>query len=171
VNVFTGLLSQVRLGGKWRRAQRASALNHGLSAVMRRQTIGGSIGRVGDQRSRAGPSVKPALTGQAQGRERLHRASLSQVRLDEKWRRAQRASALNHGLSAIMRPQAIGDSTGRVAQTSRCGGHGAVAWHGAQGRLRDCRDHRNPGSSQKPHASQVAKGLWSGRKIGKKPSR
>jgi hypothetical protein len=77
VNVFTGLLSQVRLGGKWRRAQRASALIHGLSAIMRPQAIGGSVGRMGEQRSRVGPSVKPALTGQAKGRERLHRTSLS----------------------------------------------------------------------------------------------
>jgi hypothetical protein len=41
------------------------------------RTIGSSRGRVGEQRSRAGPSVQPALTGQAQGRERLYRASLS----------------------------------------------------------------------------------------------
>jgi hypothetical protein len=34
VNAFTGLLSQVRLGGKWRRAQRASALIQGLSAIL-----------------------------------------------------------------------------------------------------------------------------------------
>ena len=76
VHVFTGLLSQVRLGGKWRRAQHTSALNHGLSAIRRPQAIGGSTGRVGEQRSRAGPSVEPALTGQAKSRERLHRASL-----------------------------------------------------------------------------------------------
>ena len=165
VTVCTGLLSQVRLGGKWRRAQRASALSHGPSAIMRPQAIGGSTGREGEHRSRAGPSVKPALTGQAQSRERLHRASLSssagrkvaarakrkcpdsrthsnhkaagcwrvawassgrgpahrrsrhsparhrvvnaftgllaQVRLGGKWRRAQRESPLNHGLSAV----------------------------------------------------------------------
>jgi hypothetical protein len=32
-NAFTGLLSQVRLGGKWRREQPASALIHGLSTI------------------------------------------------------------------------------------------------------------------------------------------
>ena len=77
MDVFTGLLSQALHGGKWRRAQRASALNHGLSAIRRPQAIGGSRGRVGEQRSRAGPSVQPALTGQAKSRERLYRASLS----------------------------------------------------------------------------------------------
>jgi hypothetical protein len=77
VHVFTGLLSQALQGGTWQaRATRKcpkSRAVHNLGL----QTIGSSTGRVGEQRSRTGPSVKPALTGQAQSRERLYRASLS----------------------------------------------------------------------------------------------
>jgi hypothetical protein len=45
VYVFTGLLSQALHGGKWQRAQRASALIQELSAIMRPQAIGGRKNR------------------------------------------------------------------------------------------------------------------------------
>jgi hypothetical protein len=43
---------------------------------MRPQAIGGSTSRVGEYLSRDGPSAKTALTGHAQGRERLYKTSL-----------------------------------------------------------------------------------------------
>ena len=60
-------------------AARASRKHPKLRALrnLKLQTIGGSINRLGEQRSQACPSVKPALTNQAQSRARLHRASLS----------------------------------------------------------------------------------------------
>jgi hypothetical protein len=46
-------------------------------STLRPQAVGGAAGRVGEQLSRAGPSVKALLTRSAQNRERLHRTSLS----------------------------------------------------------------------------------------------
>jgi hypothetical protein len=44
---------------------------------LRPQAVGDSIGRVGEQLSRAGQSANALLTGSVQSRARLHRASLS----------------------------------------------------------------------------------------------
>jgi hypothetical protein len=60
-----------------RSAQRASALSIVLSALVRLEIVGALDGREGEQPSRVGQSAKAALTGNAQGRERPYRTSLS----------------------------------------------------------------------------------------------
>jgi hypothetical protein len=70
VRVFTGLLSQVRQGGKWRRTQRASALFVVLSAVVSLEVIGTPEGREGERLSRVGPSVKTGVTANTPSRTR-----------------------------------------------------------------------------------------------------
>jgi hypothetical protein len=88
---------------------------------VRPHAIGGSVGRVGEQLSRAGPSVKALLTGSAQSRERLHRASLSGSAGRKVAARATRKRPDSRALSNVG-PQAVGGSAGRAGeQLSRAG--------------------------------------------------
>jgi hypothetical protein len=93
VNVFTGLLSQALQGRKWRRAQRANTLNHGLSAIMWPQTIGSSTSRVGEQLSRNGTRQQSRYSPARQRVVHALTGLLGQARRDGKWRREQPVSS------------------------------------------------------------------------------
>jgi hypothetical protein len=88
---------------------------------LRPQAVGGSAGRVGEQLSRAGPSVKALLTGSAQSRKRLHKTSLSGSAGRKVAARATRKCPDSRALSNLS-PQAVGGSAGRMGgQLSRAG--------------------------------------------------
>jgi hypothetical protein len=77
VRVRTGLLSQLRAGEEWRRAQRGKALINLLSAIIGPGITGGSGSSFGRAAVAGSESAKAPVTGIAQSRARSYRISLS----------------------------------------------------------------------------------------------
>ena len=125
---------------------------------------GAPKGREGERLSRVGPSAKAATTDSAQSRARLYRTSLS----DSPGRKVAGArNAQDRKPSANPKPWPTTlDHCGsnRLSNVVGCGGHQALAWSGARGRLRCRENHQSSGPSSEAGSSRAREKLWAGLK-------
>jgi hypothetical protein len=145
VTVRTELLAQVRAGGKWRRAQRASALISVLPAVIGLKITGRSGRSQGRATVTGNESAKTIVTGCAQSRNHPYRTSLTDSGGRKVAGRAPCEPIVNNG----PKRQADGlDHFGsnRIANIAICGGHVTIASSKSQDRLRG-REGRHSSSS------------------------